>query len=352
LNCLCVSDQFLHDDDDDVSICFELDHEESAMAGKFGFVQFACLHTSWDGKRRLRTAVVRVPFTQSLTTTFRCGDVDTLATFLVRSASLSILQGEPQWREMVTNRLVEILHAYRLNAAMSSPSGQLVLPESMKLLPVYLAGFFKNIGTRPLNTLQQMDEKIITLKTMLTAPPNQLLTILYPRVYPVHYSSTNVQMARNPMFAEMMSQVGMLQNDSYYKIVSTIPSTGERITTDGVFVLDTGFKYLIYFGSALSPEDLISAVGSADLHSVQPTLDVQKMMAAGPLGERIAHVLDQLRKEKRECPFQSEDIVASGTLEESSFIWHLVEDRLGAEVSYVDFLCQLHRTVQNMVEEG
>lgn len=45
-----------------------------------------------------------------------------------------------QIREQVTNVCVNILHSYRKFCATVSSSGQLILPEALKLLPLYTLG--------------------------------------------------------------------------------------------------------------------------------------------------------------------------------------------------------------------
>lgn len=43
-------------------------------------------------------------------------------------------------REQVTNLCINILHSYRKFCATVSSSGQLILPEALKLLPLYTLG--------------------------------------------------------------------------------------------------------------------------------------------------------------------------------------------------------------------
>ena len=48
------------------------------------------------------------------------------------------LNGTPKLvRETITNQCAQILACYRKNCATPSSAGQLILPECMKLLPVY-----------------------------------------------------------------------------------------------------------------------------------------------------------------------------------------------------------------------
>ena len=46
-------------------------------------------------------------------------------------------------RELIYKTAVDILHAYRDKVARSASSGQLILPESLKLLPLYALALTK-----------------------------------------------------------------------------------------------------------------------------------------------------------------------------------------------------------------
>lgn len=65
------------------------------------------------------------------------------------SAIKSLLNNNPcQVRESITNDVAHILACYRKNCASPSSAGQLILPECMKLLPVYGNCVLKSDGLR------------------------------------------------------------------------------------------------------------------------------------------------------------------------------------------------------------
>ena len=51
----------------------------------------------------------------------------------------------PQVRDRVTDLCISILHSYRKFCATVSSSGQLILPEALKLLPLYTLGLFSSL---------------------------------------------------------------------------------------------------------------------------------------------------------------------------------------------------------------
>lgn len=52
-----------------------------------------------------------------------------------------------QERDRMSSQCVHILHTYRKFCATASSSGQLILPEGLKLLPLYTMGTYKPAAT-------------------------------------------------------------------------------------------------------------------------------------------------------------------------------------------------------------
>lgn len=73
---------------------------------------------------------------------FRLQDLVHNSNFYVDCAAASEIPSTPlsQVREQVTNLCINILHSYRKFCATVSSSGQLILPEALKLLPLYTLG--------------------------------------------------------------------------------------------------------------------------------------------------------------------------------------------------------------------
>lgn len=65
----------------------------------------------------------------------------------------------------------------------------------------------------------------------------------------------------------------------------------------------------------------------------------------GPLSVRLHALLTACRQDR--CAFMRTRLVRKGDASETAFLNLLVEDRALAGMSYVEFLCQLHRLIQN-----
>merc|ERR1719157_159319 len=85
---------------------------------------------------------------------------------------------------VLTNATVGMLHAYRINCASTTASGQLILPEALKMLPLY-AGAIRKFPCFRTGSDFRADEKVATWTRLLSMPLAQSSLIVYPRVFPV-----------------------------------------------------------------------------------------------------------------------------------------------------------------------
>jgi protein transport protein SEC24 len=112
-------------------------------------VQCALLYTSVAGKRLLRLHHLCLPVTSVLADVFRYSDLEcAMALKLKAAARASLVQPLSTLHEAATNSCVDILSNYRRYCASASSSGQLILPESLKLMPLYNLSILKNAAFR------------------------------------------------------------------------------------------------------------------------------------------------------------------------------------------------------------
>jgi protein transport protein SEC24 len=104
----------------------------------------------------------------------------------------------------MTDAAIDMLHAYRKHCAASSSPGQLILPDSLKLLPLYLAVIGK-LGAFNTNKLAdtksrpgaaqrspfadvavRADSRIAQLVHLNGIPANRIIPFVYPRLFVLH----------------------------------------------------------------------------------------------------------------------------------------------------------------------
>lgn len=108
--------------------------------------------------------------------------------------------GEEQLAE-VDRTCVHILSAYRKFCAANAAAGQLILPESFKVLPVYTLGLRKSAAlrkgkhakvgqgrklTETIDATLNSDVRVCTMRKFKAAPTARVIRWLYPRMICVH----------------------------------------------------------------------------------------------------------------------------------------------------------------------
>ena len=117
-----------------------LEHDGSEIKpGDKVYLQAALLYTSTDGQRRVRVHNTMLTATDNIGTVFKYADCEAVVNILARYGAVMI-SGEQlaTVRSNINKRLTQILHSYRTNCAAQSSSGQLILPEALKLAPLYI----------------------------------------------------------------------------------------------------------------------------------------------------------------------------------------------------------------------
>ncbi|KVI01183.1 Sec23/Sec24 beta-sandwich, partial [Cynara cardunculus var. scolymus] len=170
--------------DCDKSIMVTLKHDDKMQDGTECSFQCALLYTTVYGQRRIRVSTLSLPCTTMLSNLFRSADLDTQFSCFLKQAALEIpFVPLPQLREQVTNLCIYILHSYRKFCATVSSSGQLILPEALKLLPLYTLALIKSIGLRSDGRIDDRSfwiSYVFPLSTQLTIP------LVYPRMISIH----------------------------------------------------------------------------------------------------------------------------------------------------------------------
>ena len=114
---------------------------------------------------------------------YRGADLDTQFMYMARKAGEALPGGTlAAAREQATSACVNILFAYRKYCATSTSSGQLILPEALKLLPLFTLALTKSGALRSDMTA---DARTVWLQRIRTFGPSALIPLIYPRLYNV-----------------------------------------------------------------------------------------------------------------------------------------------------------------------
>lgn len=113
------------------------------------YLQAALLYTTVAGERRIRVHTVALTISDSIATLFKNADLDAQTTVMARRLAATLPGGTlAAAREATTANSVTTLAAYRKHCASNSSAVQLILPEALKLLPLYALALLKGPALR------------------------------------------------------------------------------------------------------------------------------------------------------------------------------------------------------------
>lgn len=316
--------------DCDKALCATLRVEERCLDGTEVVLQFAMLFSSPAGDRRIRVHTLSVPSSGSLATLFRAADLDAQLAVASRMCASEVLKGTISAagiRERATDDAVSALHAYRRYCAANSAAGQLILPEALKLLPLFTLALSKTLGVRADGA--SPDERTVWALRALAMPAASVVLSVYPRLTPLAEWLANAEVSHS------------LAADSYELPTSTWLSA-EKLDAEGVSLLEDGNEAFLHVAPRASPV-LVSALFAAPLEALSSStfLPVLNTRASAALHA----LLDGIRKERG--AYLRLRIVRRGDPLEQSFYARLIEDRSSSGLSYVESLCLVHKRIQS-----
>ncbi|XP_050311772.1 protein transport protein Sec24C [Anthonomus grandis grandis] len=310
--------------DCDKGVAIEIKHDDKLSEEEGVYVQAALLYTSCSGQRRLRIMNLSLKTCSQMADLYRSCDLDTLINYLAKQATFKLLEHNPkQVKENLVNRAAQILATYRKHCATPSSAGQLILPECMKLLPLYVSCLLKSDAISGGSDMT-IDDRAFAMQMVLTMDVGTSVNYFYPRLVPVH--------DLNPEKVE---------------IPPPVRCTSEKMSDQGVYLLENGVHMFLWLGAGASGEFVQGVFGVPTALQVDverphlPELD-------NPLSEALRRIVEEIRRERHR--HMRLTIVRQREKLEPVFKHFLVEDRgTDGSASYVDFLCHMHKEIRNLL---
>lgn len=325
-----VDDMDLAGVDADTSFAVDFKHDTKLDENLHTYVQAALLYTSREGRRMIRVHTARLGTATTVGTVFRHADLDATMGLMAKQVMHQIIRNQDPFvmiRQQLTMRCVDILHCYRKQCSANSSPGQLILPESLKLLPVYLVGLKKSPALRE-GTDITVDERYAAMYAIVNMGGEHILQYCYPQLFALHDMEPPV---RDP------------SDNSLLPLPRRLPLTASRVEAHGIYLLEDSINTYIWVGRSAAPEHIqaIFGVQSVDEIGVQA---VPRPDLSTELGRRFADITEELRKGRyRNGPFR---VFKDQDASENQFFMRLIEDRVGNAPSYVEELCTVHKDIQ------
>lgn len=179
-------------------------------------------------------------------------------------------------REALEMRCAQILACYRKNCASPTSAGQLILPECMKLLPLYISCMMKNDAISGGSDMS-CDDRSYVMQFVSIMDLSTSVFYFYPRLIPIHDVNPN--------------------DDD---IPAPIRCSIEKLADDGAYILENGVHLIIWLGLSLAPE-FTQAVFSAQCSQLVDTDRPGIPDLDNPLSKRVRGIIDAIQAERPRC---------------------------------------------------
>ncbi|EJC98563.1 uncharacterized protein FOMMEDRAFT_113703 [Fomitiporia mediterranea MF3/22] len=334
----------------DTAFAVELSHtggrSSTLDTREYAHLQCALLYTARDGVRRLRVLNVAFQVASLAGNVFRFADSDATVAFLAKEAMGSLAsQSLSSIRDTLTEKCSSILLDYRRNCAAATSPSQLILPEAFKLLPLYILALHKNRSLRAHNV--PADLRNYFSQRLLSMSVRSILYHLYPRFLALHDLIDTIAL---PVDYKDGDPALTFETDGTQlrglQLPSLMRNTFTGMLSDGLYLIDNEEVMVLWIGSGVSSQILIDLFGVESPHDVDPTIN--------RLPERPSRLSTQIRniiahRTMERSGVSSRLMIARQNLDaaELELSDMLVEDSNCGAMSYIDYLCFVHKQINH-----
>ncbi|XP_058262296.1 protein transport protein Sec24C isoform X2 [Hemibagrus wyckioides] len=310
--------------DCDKTVTVEFKHDDKLSEETGALVQCAVLYTSCGGQRRLRIHNMAVNCCAQLADLYRNCETDTIINFFAKYAYRSVLNNPTKnVRDSLVNQCAQILACYRKNCASPSSAGQLILPECMKLLPVYLNCVLKSDVLHPGADIS-LDDRSYLKQLVSAMDVAESHVFFYPRLLPVH--KLDVESDALPV---------------------AVRDSEERLSKGGIYLLENGLNLFLWVGVNTQQELLQNIFDTSAFSLIDPNMTSLPALD-NPFSKRLREVIESFRAERSR--YMKLLVVKQEDKLELIFKHFLVEDKNNSGgASYVDFLCHMHKEIRTLL---
>lgn len=355
----------------DTGICALLEHQTGGIKKRgnqkvFANIQCVLLYTTPFGQRKLRVSTLALPSTELVSDVFRGADFGCISAVFTREIVLnSKMNGIRSARNYLVDNCINTLSQYRLNtSAKNSPPGQLILPEALQLLPLFVMCLRKSVLLRSAipvgSTIKaskapqpSVDERMHAMFHASNISPSLAILLVHPNVYKLTGLKGREGFEYIPQSHEKDAFVAEACKP-YIQLPQTCHPSISSFDDESIYLIDDGFSFFLYIGKSVSEESMLEVFGD----SGRP---VDGIISTSKYGKRILSIMKEIRGCCTSRPTFPPLIVyrsgeGNGDREKqnthSKIMTLLVDDLTSQDKGYIDFLCALHRKIRNRIGDS
>ncbi|KAM6075917.1 protein transport protein Sec24D [Chlamydotis macqueenii] len=306
--------------DCDKAVTVEFKHDDKLDEDSGALIQCAVLYTSVSGQRRLRIHNIGLNCSSQLADVYKTCETDALINFLAKSAFKAVLsQPLKTVREILLNQTAHMLACYRKNCANQLTVNQLILPDAMKVLPVYVNSLLKS-GVLVSRPEIPTDERVYHRQLVMSMGVADTQMFFYPQLLPIHGLD--------------------LKSDALPKAVRC---SEERLSEGGAFLLADGLSMFLWLGIG-APTQLIQGLFNVPSFAHISTEATSLPELDNPFSKKLKSIMEHTQSQR---PYTMKlRIVKQREPPEMVFRQALVEDKsIYGGASYIDFLYYVHKEI-------
>lgn len=315
--------------------------------------QSALLYTTANGERRVRCCNIVASVSDNAKESIKFVDQDAVVSIIAKEAATKLASTSASLKDIrlvLQEKTIDVMAGYRKHfVSQSYPPAQLVMPDKLKELCMYMLGMIKCRAFKGGN--ETSDRRVHEMRMIRGMGCLEMSLYLYPRMIAVH----NLQETEG--FAD--PSTGQL------KLPPTMRNTFSKVEPGGVYLMDNGQQCILWFHAQTSP-NLIQDLFGEDKTTLQSldayTSDLPVLETL--LSAQVRNIIEFWKTLRGSKGFTVQ--LARQGIDGAEYEWArgLVEDRYvttrdedeGALAnvairnneaqSYVDWLVNIHRMVQ------
>lgn len=302
------------------TLALEVEHIRNLDETRGVAIQSALSYSTWTGERRTRVHTAVLKCSRHLQDAFRNSQAQTLLSFYTKKLYCAALERPLQeLREELQTQITEALACYRKHCCSSSVSaGQLVLPQFLRALPVYMNSLRKSEVLLP-GLRSSVHQRLQQRCQVLSMDPSSTAIHFYPQLLPL---CLQVNSSDPP------------------KVEEAVRCSSASLHAEGLYLVNAPLILLLWVGRQAPTRALMDLFNSSCFSSL-PSGETKLPVFESPLSVHVRSIISSMNSH-----FPSVRklwVVKQGDSCEEALQRHLVEDKSpNGGASYADFLYHLH----------
>ena len=309
-------------------------------------IQLVILFDDNFSNRYLRIFNYSFEMTNEVGKIFTNAEVDAVSKAMIyKEISLIYKTDLKNVRINLENKIINSFKYYRVKEKSTTPSNQLILPVSIRYLPLYVDSFLKTgILSNP-NKPEMINQIIYIANKLLREPIYSTTKFLYPKFYRIDNIETE---QINPNKSIKIENIGLI-NEKYNIIQKPLllRLSKDVIDFDCAYLIDNGCYIYIFVFNHIEGNFYYDMFGVQSYEEAKNNVTGLDEENQSDINQRLLNIISQLRTENsghfqpiRLLFFTNRDIY------NPQLTSMLVEDQIEGESNYSDYLTKIHKQIQ------